>query len=367
MGQFAEQGLLIVYSFIFLMKVPADMEFVAAFLVTLIYICVGNTVLSKRISAVMTGGYLLCGVCFPSFLLFAPAVLYEVLKKGWGKVGIALGIFCAYFYIRTDVETFLLLMFGGGVACVLLYQRKQGEKLAAEYQKIRDDSMEWNLKLKEKNKDLQKNQDYEIYAATLKERNRIAREIHDNVGHMLSRSILMVGAMKAVNREKNLEEPLEQLEGTLHIAMTSVRESVHDLHDDSVNLKEVLFSLTSENTFCPVSFSYDMGYVVPREIKYSFIAIVKEALSNVAKHSGADRVNIIVREHPGLYQLVIEDNGCGAKGTDQGETEGIGIRNMKDRVTALGGRIQITAEKGFCIYITVPKEGGQLDESCDCG
>jgi signal transduction histidine kinase len=40
-------------------------------------------------------------------------------------------------------------------------------------------------------------QDYEIYLATLRERNRIAREIHDNVGHMLSRSILQIGALKA--------------------------------------------------------------------------------------------------------------------------------------------------------------------------
>ena len=342
------------------------MEFVAAFLVTLIYICLGNTIVSKRILAVMTGAYFLMSVCFPDFLLFAPAVLYEILKKGWGKTGIALGILCAYFYIGEDVEIFVLLIFGCGFACVLLYRSMQCEKLAEEYRKIRDDSMEWNLKLKEKNQNLLKNQDYEIYTATRKERNRIAREIHDNVGHMLSRSILMVGAMKAVNQEKSLEEPLEQLEGTLHTAMTSVRESVHDLHDDSVNLKEVLLSLTRENTFCPVSLSYDMGYVIPREVKYSFIAIVKEALSNIAKHSKADRVDIVVREHPGLYQLIIEDDGCGAKEADGEEKAGIGIRNMQDRVAALGGRIQITAEKGFCIYITVPKEGRTLDESCDC-
>lgn len=342
------------------------MEFVTAFLVTLIYICLGNTIVSKRILAVTTGAYFLMSVCFPDLLLFAPAVLYEILKKGWGKVGIALGVLCAYFYVGEDVEIFAFLIFGCGFSCVLLYRSMQCEKLAEEYRKVRDDSMELNLKLKEKNQNLLKDQDYEIYAATLKERNRIAREIHDNVGHMLSRAILMVGAMKTVSREKSLEKPLEQLEGTLHTAMTSVRESVHDLHDDSVNLKEVLLGLTRENTFCPVSLSYDMGYVIPREVKYSFIAIVKEALSNIAKHSKADRVDIVVREHPGLYQLIIEDDGCGLKESDGGEKSGIGIRNMQDRVAALGGRIQITAEKGFCIYITVPKEGRTLDESCDC-
>ena len=64
--------------------------------------------------------------------------------------------------------------------------------------KLRDDSTEKNLLLEEKNHMLVEKQNYEIYTATLKERNRIAREIHDNVGHLLSRSILITGAAKAV-------------------------------------------------------------------------------------------------------------------------------------------------------------------------
>ena len=52
-----------------------------------------------------------------------------------------------------------------------------------------------------------------------------------------------------------------------------------------------------------------MGYDIPKEIKYSFIAITKEALNNVMRHSNANEVKILAREHPGLYQLIIEDNG----------------------------------------------------------
>ena len=59
--------------------------------------------------------------------------------------------------------------------------------------------------LQKKNKALQEKQNYEIYAATLRERNRIAREIHDNVGHLLSRTILLTGAAKTLNRDKNME------------------------------------------------------------------------------------------------------------------------------------------------------------------
>ncbi len=61
-------------------------------------------------------------------------------------------------------------------------------------------SEEHTLLLSEKNKALLEKQDYEIYAATLRERNRIAREIHDNVGHVLSRSILMTAACKPIKK-----------------------------------------------------------------------------------------------------------------------------------------------------------------------
>ena len=237
--------------------------------------------------------------------------------------------------------------------------------------------------LEKKNQDLLEKQDTEVYLATLKERNRIAREIHDNVGHMLSRSILMVGALKTVNQAENLKVPMEQLDQTLNEAMTNVRQSVHDLHDESVNLKEVMESLAEEFRFCPVQLTYDMGYDIPKEIKYSFIAITKEALNNVMRHSNANEVKILAREHPGLYQLIIEDNGTSDKRiqsdgdgeeyteqesagktgnvrkTENTESSGIGIKNMKKRVRILGGTIQIQKENGFRIFITVPKNEGK--------
>lgn len=176
---------------------------------------------------------------------------------------------------------------------------------------------------------------------------------------------------------------MEQLNQTLNEAMTNVRQSVHDLHDKSVNLKEVMESLTEEFSFCPVQLTYDMGYDIPKEIKYSFIAITKEALNNVMRHSNANEVKILAREHPGLYQLIIEDNGTSDKWiqsdgdgeeyteqesagktgnvrkTENTESSGIGIENMKKRVRMLGGTMQIQKENGFRIFIAVSKNEGK--------
>lgn len=262
----------------------------------------------------------------------------------------------------SDGERIPLFSFWG-IFLFLLAFRLQNRTEAAEcleqrLMKLRDDSTEKNLLLEEKNRMLAEKQDYEIYAATLKERNRIAREIHDNVGHLLSRSILITGAAKALNASDALSPVLDNLDHSLNQAMTSIRSSVHDLHDESLNLKEAAESLTSDFTFCPVTLHYDMGFEVPREIKYCFISIIKEALSNVARHSNATLVQITMREHPALYQLCIEDNGTLTESNLETllPNRGIGLSNMNDRLKVLNGNLQITIQKGVRLFITIPKE-----------
>lgn len=131
------------------------------------------------------------------------------------------------------------------VAAILLACRT-GRILYLEQEmiRLRDTSTELNLVLQEKNKNLMEKQDYEIYLATLRERNRIAREIHDNVGHMLSRSILQMGALITIHKEEPLHGQLAGVGETLNQAMNSIRESVHDLHDESIDLRQSIAEAT---------------------------------------------------------------------------------------------------------------------------
>ena len=360
---------------------------VIAILFVCIYTCVNLAGEEKYLHYIMTIAFMAAGIVFKEMWMFLPVVLYNMLcfysPVYIGGVGIIVACEAPAFREYYGLEKEMLIV-AGLAAAVLLYGRtRRLNELEQEYKRARDDSRELTLMLEKKNQDLLEKQDTEVYLATLKERNRIAREIHDNVGHMLSRSILMVGALKTVNQAENLKVPMEQLDQTLNEAMTNVRQSVHDLHDESVNLKEVMESLAEEFRFCPVQLTYDMGYDIPKEIKYSFIAITKEALNNVMRHSNANEVKILAREHPGLYQLIIEDNGtsderirpngdreeyaekesAGKTGntrkTENTECSGIGIKNMKKRVRMLGGTIQIQKENGFRIFITVPKNEGK--------
>ncbi|NSG83229.1 sensor histidine kinase [Blautia schinkii] len=389
MRYFTDSILLLLYSTLTFFYVPADQALVFAFLFAVILGCVTYLCracktesnshyflsllkCSGNIIPVLAGSYVIFGLCslwFSDLLLFFPLLLYQTLSSGlfllaaaelpfWGFLVFQINDFPAVLCIL-GILGFVLSFF------LWLYAGKY-QALYQDFHQIRDDSEEHTLLLSEKNKALLEKQDYEIYAATLRERNRIAREIHDNVGHVLSRSILMTAACKTINKDEALAPLLENLEASLNDAMNSIRSSVHDFHDDAVDLEDAIKGLVKDFTFCPIALTYDMSRQVPREVKYSLISITKEGLSNVMRHSNADSVNILLREHPALYQLCIEDNGTSGNEIPDIQTEsdsdkmnnisdGMGLSNIRDRVKSLGGTVQITQEKGFRIFVTIPK------------
>ncbi|MGC7323280.1 histidine kinase dimerization/phosphoacceptor domain-containing protein, partial [Mycobacteroides abscessus subsp. massiliense] len=87
---------------------------------------------------------------------------------------------------------------------------------------------------------------------------RIAREIHDSVGHLLSSSLLQVGALLAVNKNEKTRGNLVALKETLTNAMNSIRSSVHDLYDESIDLYAQVYKLSRDFTFCRLDFNYEL-------------------------------------------------------------------------------------------------------------
>ena len=388
MRYFTDSILLLLYSTLTFFYVPADQALVFALLFAVILCCITYLCRTYRTSClhnslpvlkrsgniipVLAGSFVIFGLCslwFSDLLLFFPLLLYQTLSAELFPLAVAelpLWGFLVFQINRFPAVLCLLGIFGFILSFFLwLYARKY-QTLYQDFHQIRDDSEEHALLLSEKNKALLEKQDYEIYAATLRERNRIAREIHDNVGHVLSRSILMTAACKTINKNDALDPLLGNLEESLNGAMNSIRSSVHDLHDDAVDLEDAIKGLVKDFTFCPGKLTYDMSRQIPREVKYSLISITKEGLSNVMRHSNADSVNILLREHPALYQLCIEDNGTPGNGIPDIQTEadinkekntsgGMGLSNIRGRAKALGGTVQITQENGFRIFVTIPK------------
>ncbi|MBE5944950.1 MAG: hypothetical protein E7258_08565, partial [Lachnospiraceae bacterium] len=358
--------------------------------ITISQMCTMRDIVILGLSAVVIAGlsyyfdtkYVSVGFCwvyiglnlpFPILICIAPVVMYELFR--WKRyVEMVLLVVVSGVGLRSleDITplALLLVIFGGLLALILYWRSSENDKLHEMIKHIRDDSEERNLLLAEKNKHLIEKQDSEVYVATLKERNRIAREIHDNVGHMITRSILQMGALMTINKEEPLHGQLESVKNNLDVAMNNIRESVHDLHDESVDMKQTIVDMIGElegKFSCKLD--YDAEKNIDRKYKYAIIGIVKEAISNILKYSKNDKVDIVIREHPGMYQLVIHDYDSGNKteyishNSNQQRSiavtiksgEGIGLQNMRDRVEALKGNIVIDNSYGFKIFVTLPR------------
>ena len=344
MGYFQDMGVLLLYGMTALLWINADRSSIFVLLCTVVLLC-GEYFFERRLTKIL-GCVVFAGISFfiPELVVFYSVMEYVLLKeKIW--VAALTGVITGGILLtgNMQLQNGLPLHFAFGCLLAVLLERKteKYDKLDMEFRKTIDEGEEKTLLLAEKNRALIEKQNYEIYAATLRERNRIAREIHDNVGHVLSRTILLTGAVKAVNKDQNLAPMLDGLDDSLNSAMDSIRSSVHDLHDEAINLQEEL--------------KYDTSDKMDSNVKYCYACVVKEALSNIMKYSGATYVKITVREHPALYQLCVEDNGRG--GTENmDKNTGIGLKNMQDRVQALNGTLRIEGEKGFRIFAMIPKE-----------
>ncbi|MCL2663290.1 MAG: histidine kinase [Oscillospiraceae bacterium] len=346
----------------------------------------------NRLSISLCIGYVVLCLFVSDFLIFLPLIAYDCASSGARaetKTGAGAGAekvegeqtgdsdstdnsesilwkswFLRFFWVvalpvsftTSVLQSAIVITFSSGIAVLLRYRTETQIKGRDELFALRDSTKERAESLEQRNRELIGKQDYEIKLATLAERNRIAREIHDNVGHMLTRSLLQVSALRVTHTDdEELTDELDMIKGTLSDAMDSIRSSVHDLHDESIDLKSRLEAMIVGFMFCPVKLRYDAGDL-PTPIKLCFAAIVREALSNIAKHSSATEANITLMEHPSFYQLVISDNGAvqGSRNVGSGGG-GIGLQNMSERVDALNGVFRINQTRGFKIFISVPK------------
>lgn len=335
-----------------------DVSAVVALLAALTSSALNGYLQAKPVLGVTLGLYILACMLWPPFGLFVPLVCYDALvmfqatdRPGWllAVIG-AFGVTVVNLPVATGLSVGALL----GVSYLLAYYTVALEKNDKMARTLRDNAHELTMLLQRQNQELLAKQDYEIRLATLNERSRIAREIHDHVGHLLSRCLLQVGALLVTKPHGPHQESLTMIKDTLAQAMEQIRKSVHDLHAESFELRTQVEALVQEFTFCPIRLDYRLEREPSKDIAYCFLAVIKEGLNNIMRHSGATQATLMLLEHPALYQLILQDNGAGAR-PDTGQ--GLGLKSMLERVQTLQGQMTIDQEGGFRIFISIPKGG----------
>ncbi|MEG0283330.1 MAG: histidine kinase [Erysipelotrichales bacterium] len=290
-------------------------------------------------------------LCDKSFIFLIPLCIYDTLIKKYYFINsiILVSILLISSYSFTIKLILLIVVCMTLVTSILVNKNNKAKEIEI---KDKDEIERLLLELDNQKNQLIDAQDSKVEYAMLSERGRIAREIHDNVGHILSSSIIQVGALKTINEDQKINPLLDNLDTSLNQGMDAIRNSVHNIHAQSLNLEMELNNIIENYKFCPVKLSYNLKSNTDKKIKLNILTIVKEALNNTTKHSNATIVTMSIRELPNHYQLIINDNGNQFKENDNG----IGLVSIQERIESLKGITNINNEDGFKIHITIPKE-----------
>lgn len=329
---------------------------------------------ARRAGEAASYAYIMVAVFVPSFVPFAPLALYDIARyvrreHVWVALGAGAIFVCAlvaYAHAGALPTRALLLTAILSVAATLLSLRTaQLEREQERMRRTRDELQERALALEARNRDLADRQDYEVELATLAERARIAREIHDNVGHQLTRASLQTEALRVVHaNEPGVAADFADVKRTVDEALQLVRSSVHALNDNAANLSVQLERIVegARSDGGPQIELEVLAEHAPANVANCFAAVLREALSNAIRHACAQTVTVRCMEHPSFYQLIVTDDGAGgAQASGRNVTGGMGLGSMRERVEALGGTFTAgprAGAGGWRVFATVPKQQG---------
>ena len=314
--------------------------------------------------------YLLAGTLSTDSVTGAPLVVYVLARLGslgTRRAQMAAAAACIPFVTAMaaqarDTPMLAQALAVCALAALLALRTIQEESARRSLHVVRDDLREKVLTLQDTNAQLLQAQDYELRAAALAERTRIAREIHDGVGHLLTRLLLQVKALQVVHRdESGVVADLTTLDGGLDEALDSMRRSVHALSDDGEELATSLNMLGSRCGIDSVSVDCSTDVEPPSAVARCVVAIVREALTNAARHGRARSARVAVNDYPAFWQVTVDNDGIvpaeEEPAVESRAGSGLGLRSMTERVEALGGRVRITPRPRFTVFATIPKDG----------
>jgi signal transduction histidine kinase len=194
------------------------------------------------------------------------------------------------------------------------------------------------------------------------ERARIARDIHDGLGHsMTSLRIQLELVLKMFDEDqaKRALELLKQCQQTAGSSLQEVRRALNTEQDEDFDLQQALTALLEQiNRHGDLIFKTDLAEIsLPPTVQHQIFSIVQECLTNVRKHSSADHVEISLRQKDGHATICIQDNG---KGFDvHSVNSGHGLKGLRERAETIGATINIesAAGEGTTVVVSFPIEG----------
>lgn len=209
--------------------------------------------------------------------------------------------------------------------------------------------------------------------AVMEERQRLAREMHDAVGHRLTAAaVLLEGAARLIGTEPaRATRMVETSRAQVRQGLDELRGAVSALRTDmpgTQSLSEVLGALVdvfAQGAEAKVTLDLQPGVAEPEpERKLVIVRTAQEALTNVQKHAAATRIELALKTEGSSYVLTCRDNGRGIPGAKDAQPvsvgTGFGLENLRTRAAAFGGSVDLEPAPGCgaLLRLTLPAAEG---------
>jgi signal transduction histidine kinase len=203
----------------------------------------------------------------------------------------------------------------------------------------------------------------QLINAQEEERQRIARELHDGVGQDLTSLMVGLKLLKQLDDRQAIADKSEELRRVAGETLDEVRLLSRQLRPsvlDDLGLVAALERYTTEfSSHYPqlaVDLHCNLSQRLPLPIETTIYRIVQEAMTNVARHSGANTLSVLLSSRNGRVQAIVEDDGTGFDSVAARQAgDSVGLHSMVERADLLGGDLMIeSSTKGTTIYVEVP-------------
>ena len=187
------------------------------------------------------------------------------------------------------------------------------------------------------------------------ERKRIASELHDSLGQ----DLLVIKNLALMNKSK--DEQFEEISKTAGLAIDEVRRISYNLHPyqlDRLGLTKAIKSMfTNLEGVSKIKFHINIEGVdnlFEKEKEINIYRIIQECMTNIIKHSDADNARVVVEKADDVLLIEIADNGNGFNfELAKSESKGFGLKNLENRVSFMGGKLEFKSDKEFKTQIKV--------------
>lgn len=301
-------------------------------------------------------------------VIFVGMFLY--LCSDFGLLSIVLDLYSIQNYINfyTD-DVVRIYIFGiydlcqiGTIVCFIVFCTTTLVSKQRSLHKINDLNLqlaETNVGLQKANHEIEKYMFEQVKTVEIKERNRLAREIHDTVGHTLAGIVAGLDAcmtLMSMDSDK-FKQQLDKIAALAREGINEIRRSVNHLRPDVLErsslesaIHQLLHNAESIAGIRVVFSSTVTNFDFDEDEELTIYRMIQESITNAIKHSNADVIELSIKRIDDAIHIFIHDNGIGCPDMHIG----FGLAHMQSRIEMIHGKVKFWTDNGFSIEAVIP-------------